>query len=245
MAPLGEHCLALPVMPHALGLAFPHFPLPFVIILWTNASRPRWEAHFRTIPIFMNSENNQNENHSCFFCFMPPQWSLRKRRKSVRLEHKGPSLGLFGPTKLAQICIIPVMPRKETKQNVKITPNHCDSPSWGYYFAWLPALGGEHYFCKPTSSTLHYKSHFLSPSGHAKSSFSHRCAPVLALLPAFVGQKYCFWLQCRAYFHFRAKKTLKIVFRFPYIPNISNQAWHFHEKFLIFLNVASCPRCGA
>ena len=96
-------------------------------------------------------------------------------------------------------------------------------------------------FCKPTSSRLYYKSHFLSPSGHGKSSFSHRRAPILALLPAFVGQKYCFCLQCRAYFHFWAKKTLKIVFRFPYIPNIPNQAWLFHENFKTFSKFCFLP----
>ena len=46
MVPLGELCLALLVMSHALGLVFSLFPLPFLIILWKNASRPRWAAHF-------------------------------------------------------------------------------------------------------------------------------------------------------------------------------------------------------
>ena len=110
---------------------------------------------------FHTFSKNQNENDSFLFCFMPPpKWSLKKRRKSVGLEHKGPSLGLFGPTKLAQICTIPAMPRKRNKTK-------CENQSKSLWLSVLRVLfrmpliknasrpRREALFCKPTPNTLH------------------------------------------------------------------------------------------
>ena len=106
-------------------------------------------------------------------------------------------------------------------------------------FSWfckkmLPAPGGEHYFP-------------LRPSLSDNPKLPPEAWLALMLLPcgSISRPKICFWLQCRAYFHFWVWKSLNIVFLFPYFPNIPNQAWLFHENFKNFLNFASCPRCGA
>ena len=76
LAPLGEHCLTLSVLPHAFWMAFPHCPLPILLFRCTIASmnlarRNAWNDESAANVVDISrcvKPNAQNQNRRSQIC---------------------------------------------------------------------------------------------------------------------------------------------------------------------------------